>query len=178
MNVIINGKTVYLRKPTVDELSFIEWLWSDEKSMKEVGGPIIMPKEKLLSWYEKMVNPGSEKDFYCLVFTNDNIPIGEISCHNIDRKEKTARLNFKIAHKYRGKGYAKEIMILFLNHYFTDLNGEIITDDLAEDNIASHRLFKRFGFEHKPGQGEAFYVELKKKTFFDLYESEIENLLT
>ncbi|MBF0299711.1 MAG: GNAT family N-acetyltransferase [Oligoflexia bacterium] len=165
----IQGQKIYLRKPLKEELSFIKWLWADTLSMKEVGGPIVMTDEKFLKWYEKMVYPGSEKNHYCIIFSKNDQPIGEISCHNIDRANGTANFNIKIAYQFRGQGYAKEAMIIFLRHFFLNMNGKCMFDDIAIDNLVSQKLFLKFGFEQIFERKDAIGLKLTREIFLKLY---------
>ncbi|MCB2310459.1 GNAT family N-acetyltransferase [Clostridium tagluense] len=59
-----------------------------------------------------MVDPSDGKNFYCLIYNNDDIPVGEVSFHRFDAEEKKADFNIKIQSKYRSKEYAKEAISL------------------------------------------------------------------
>ncbi|MBF0362081.1 MAG: GNAT family N-acetyltransferase [Oligoflexia bacterium] len=168
-NSIICGEKIYLRKPLKEELSFIKWLWSDEESMKEVGGTIIMTDEELLKWYQRRVFPGSKTDYYTIIFDRNNIPVGEVSCHRMDLVSGQANFNIKIAAKYRGNGYAKEAMVIFLRNFFNNLGGKCMIDDIASTNNVSKEIFLKFGFELISETGEVTKVQITKERFLKLY---------
>ena len=78
------GANVYLRLPRSDEISFIRILWADPETMKPVGGPVIMSDTQAEQWFNQMVKPGNPPNCYCLIFTSDDVPVGEISFHRWD----------------------------------------------------------------------------------------------
>lgn len=166
---IIKGNNVLLRPPTKDELKYIQKLCSDHKTMKEVGGTVELSDERAIDWYSRKISSNDNTDYYCLIFNNDDIPVGEISFHSYDSKEKSARFNVKIEYIHRGNGYAKEAMILFLNYYFNGFGGEIMIDDIALDNTVSHRVFLNFGFKHDNSRSDVFLVKLTKNRYNELY---------
>ncbi len=105
----LKGKNIYLRPPGYDELEYIQWLWMDEETMKEVGGSISLSDEQIEEWYRRMVSPGSETDYYCLIFDLNDTPIGEISFHRYNAKAKTGQLNIKIAAVHRGDSLGQNL---------------------------------------------------------------------
>jgi 8-oxo-dGTP pyrophosphatase MutT (NUDIX family)/RimJ/RimL family protein N-acetyltransferase len=140
-----DGNLVYIKKPDFEELNYVEELWADEETMVEVGGCIAFPMERRNDWYKRMVDPTDSRNFYCLIYTNDNVPVGEVSFHRFDEVDKKADFNIKIQNKYRGKGYAKEAMHLLLSYYFYDYGGQVIYDNVA--NEKGQKSLENFGFE-------------------------------
>lgn len=139
------GNLVYIKQPNFDELDYVAKLWLDEETMVDVGGVVAFPAEKRETWYRRMVNPTDGKNFYCLIYTLDGIPVGEVSFHRFDEEEKKADFNIKIQSKYRGKGYGKEAIGLILSYYFYDFGGQVIYDDVI--NEKGQRALNSFGFE-------------------------------
>ena len=78
------GKRIYIKQPILEELEFVASLWSDEETMKDIGGIFSFPRSKWEGFYKKMVYPSDGKNFYCLVYLNDGSPIGEVSFHGYD----------------------------------------------------------------------------------------------
>ena len=142
------GKKVYLRPPMRDEMEYIKWLWSDPATMKEVGGPIELSDEEAEKWYSRMINPGNDRNFFCLIFNTNDEPVGEVSFHRYDHNTKTAEFNIKIASEYRGKGYSFEAISLMLEYYFHEFGGEVMKDRVGLDNTSAQRILEKFGFEH------------------------------
>jgi hypothetical protein len=81
---------VSLRVPRWGDTAYIRWLWSDPTTMAAVGGPIILTDDQAKHWFERMVQPGSATDHYCLILTGANGPVGEISYHRLDKSTMTA----------------------------------------------------------------------------------------
>jgi 8-oxo-dGTP pyrophosphatase MutT (NUDIX family)/RimJ/RimL family protein N-acetyltransferase len=139
------GKLVYINQPDFQELDYTAELWSDEETMRDVGGVIPFSLERRETWYRKMVNPTDGKNFYCLIYTLHDIPVGEVSFHRFDEKEGKADFNIKVQSKYRGKGYAKEAIQLFSGFYFYNFDGQVIYDNVG--NVNGQKALQNFGFE-------------------------------
>lgn len=76
---IKEGQLIYLKSPDFNELDEVAKLWSDEATMKEVGGTVVFKKERYQDWYQRMINPGDGKNHYCLIYNNQNKVVGEVS---------------------------------------------------------------------------------------------------
>lgn len=167
MDVKFTGKKVYLRPPTYKELVYIKWLWSDPDTMKEVGGPIELSDDEADKWYSRMINPGNDRNFYCLIFNRKDEPVGEVSFHRYNHNTKAAEFNIKIAHKHRGEGYSFEAIHLILKYYFYEFGGEIMKDRVALENIAGQKILEKFGFEHDSNAEKegAYVLKITKEQF-------------
>lgn len=168
----LKGKNVELKKPSFEELAYVEWLWSDEETMKASGGPITFSEEEKKRWYEIMINPSNGKHLYCLVYNQSNKPVGEVSFHQYDKITKAAEFNIKIAYAERGKGYGSEAAKLLLDYYFNKWNGEIMRDSLAIDNIEGQNTVLRFGFDKVYTTKDEFLVAMTKEKFNRIYQKE------
>ena len=168
---ILKGENVYIRSPKHNEITYINQLWSDIETTGEIGGPYYLSKEKAEKWYPKMVNPTDGRNFYCLIFTTENIPIGEVSFHRYDDKAKSAELNIKVESSYRGKGYSKEALYLFLKYYFLEFGGEEIFDNVFNNNPKGQKALLSFGFELISMDDDNSFFRMTKKDFITLYGS-------
>lgn len=99
----------------------------------------------------------------------ENRRVGEISFHRLDLDSMTAGLNIKVASTERGKGYAKEAMLLFLDDFFNHMGGRVMTDDVALDNDGAQQALLRFGFEHDQGVKDVFRLRMTRERFNNLY---------
>jgi len=167
-NYRIDGNLIYIKQPDFDELDYVSELWSDEKTMKDVGGVIFFPKEKREAWYRKMVDPSDGKNFYCLIYTLDDVPVGEVSFHRFDSEKRKADLNIKIQSKYRNKGYAKEAMQLLLTYYFHGFGGEVIYDNVINEN--GQKALQSFGFDISSKSDIEILFKMTKERFMDLQD--------
>lgn len=143
----LRGNLVYLRQPKCNEVAFVQALWADPETMAAVGGPYPLPKEKFDSWFAYAVNPGNPTSCYCLIFKQDDTPIGEISFHQWDPKDRSAVLNIKVMAKFRGHGYGADALKTFLGWFFRQAGGLKIIDDVAMENERGRQLLESIGFE-------------------------------
>lgn len=142
--IIKKGKNVYIKKPKFNELNYIKTLWNDKETMGDVGGVINFDEERWISWYERMVYPGDNKNFYTLIYNFQDIPIGEVSFHGYDDELKSADLNVKIQSNFRRRGYGVEAINLMLDYYFNEFGGEVIFDNVM--NTKGIEALKKVGF--------------------------------
>lgn len=161
-----NGKNVYIKQPNFEELSFVSKLWGDEETMAEIGGTYIFPEEKWGMFYKKMVQPTDGKNFYCLIYTVGDKAIGEVSFHGYDSATKAARINVKIHHGYRNKGYGEESVRLLLEYYFLEFKGETIIDTIKTES--AKKFFNKIGFESIGEFRNQITYKLTKNEFFSL----------
>ena len=45
------GKRIYIKQPILEELEFVASLWSDEETMKDIGGVFSFPRSKWEGFY-------------------------------------------------------------------------------------------------------------------------------
>jgi RimJ/RimL family protein N-acetyltransferase len=173
---LLQGRRVYLRLPRVDELSFIRTLWADPETMAPVGGPVDFPETKARTWFARMVDPGGPSNCYCLIFNQDDVPVGEISFHRWDPEARSAGLNVKVLAAHRGNGYAKAALRTFLACFFGQIDGRLITDNVAIRNRTGQQALLRFGFEHDAGVKDVFMLRMTRERFISLYG--LESLLS
>lgn len=166
----MKGYLVYLRPPHSEELSFIRRLWSDPETMEPVGGPIELCDADAPDWFARMVDPGSTKDCYCLIFDKDDTPVGEISFHEWNPQDRTAKLNLKVQAFHRRRGYAKDALRAFLGYFFDRLGGESITDDIALPNAAGRHLLASVGFQEDTDVSHVHRMRMTREVFAALYD--------
>lgn len=156
---------IRLRKPEWKDIRFIRLMWSDEETMRPVGGPVLLTDEQAREWFARKIDPGNPSDCYRLIEGREGHPVGEISYRDLDPEAKTAFFNIKIMHTERGKGYAKEAMRVFLDAFFHQHGGRALVDDVALDNVAGQEILLLFGFEHDPSVSDVFRARLTRERF-------------
>jgi RimJ/RimL family protein N-acetyltransferase len=161
----IEGNHETIRTPVSDDLPYLQALWADPVTMKDVGGPIEIDDERARRWYAQMVDPGSESDRYFLVCAKDGTPVGEVSFHRYDPSTKTAELNIKIEAGKRYQGYGPEALRLLLGYFFGAFGGEAMLDPIALENRTGQRAISRFGFEHDPSRADVFLLRMTKQRY-------------
>lgn len=160
------GKLIYIRKPEFNELDYVSLLWADEDTMKDVGGAIQFPEERRKGWYSKMVYPADGRNFYCLIYNMEDIPVGEVSFHRYNIENKTAEFNVKVQSKYRHRGYGKEAIKLMLDYYFFEFGGEVMMDDVI--NVNGQKALAKFGFEILSRSRESILFRMTKERYMHL----------
>ena len=163
------GRNIYIKQPEFNELEFVKWLWADYETMRDVGGPINLEDSRKEVWYQKMVKPTDGKNFYCLIYNNEDTPVGEVSFHKFDSKDGKAELNIKIANKYRGNGYAKEAVTLILMYFFNEFGGNVMIDGVAINNLPGQTLLMNYGFKRINTDDNVFLLEMAKEEFMEMY---------
>ncbi|WP_400242153.1 GNAT family N-acetyltransferase [Niallia sp. JL1B1071] len=163
------GEKVYIKQPEWKELGFVEWLWADKDTMKDVGGTVKFNESRRVGWYQRMVQPTDGTNFYCLIYTYEDLPVGEVSFHRFDKENRLAELNIKIAYKYRKKGYAKEAIHLLLGYFFYDFGGEVMADRVAIKNTVGQKLLINYGFNFiNDSNPDIVLFQLKREEFIKL----------
>lgn len=170
-----DGRLVYIKQPEYEELNYVKKLWSDIDTMRDVGGTFQFPEERWQSFYKKMVSPTDGKNFYCLIYTKEDTPVGEVSFHGYDSATKIARLNIKIHNSYRKLGYGEEAVRLLLEYYFYDFGGNIIMDKV--DNPKGHGLLSKLGFDVVRRDANEATFRIAKNKFINLEKKEKRTVL-
>lgn len=169
-----NGKKVYIKQPEYNELSFVKELWAHKQTMKDIGGVFYFTEEKWDMFYKKMVNPTDGKNFYCLVYDNNDTPIGEVSFHGYDSATKIARFNVKIHYNYRNNGYGEEAVRLLLEYYFTEFGGDMLMDKVS--TLEGERVAQKIGFEEVKKFGNTTIIRISKSGFLNFDKSKNTNI--
>lgn len=159
-----NGKKIYIKQPELSEMEFVSKLWSDEDTMRDIGGVYDISEKKWEKFYNSMIKANDKKNFYCLIYTvDDDKPVGEVSFHGYDCVTKSARFNIKILYSERRKGYGEEAFNLLLEYYFFEFGGKMIIDNVTTRE--GFNLVKKFGFEVTGQYNEEIAVRLTKDNF-------------
>jgi RimJ/RimL family protein N-acetyltransferase len=161
----VKGNRILLRHPDINDLNFIDDLWTDAETMEAVGGVVCWSMEELENWYKRKIDPGGFSDCYFLIFKSDLIPIGEVSFHRWIPGRKAADLNIKIKANYRRKGYASEAMKLFLGYFFDTVGGNLLVDDLLYENINGRKLMESLNFKHDIEYTDAYRMIMSKENY-------------
>ena len=170
------GENTKIRLPSIEEIPFIRFLWSDIETMSPVGGPVEFPDKRSIAWFEWMVYPGTMENCYCLIINKQDNPIGEISFHGWVPEKLTARLNIKVLASKRGNGYAKDALRTFLSFFFYQVGGVLITDDVALENKSGQAFLTSFGFEKAQTKPGCFPMEMSRDNYAMLYQEANQSL--
>lgn len=73
-------------------------------------------------------------------------PIGAIDLFDFDPLHLRAGVGILIQEEYRGKGYAREALVMLIRYAFNMLRLHQLYCNIAESNVASRALFESMGF--------------------------------
>ncbi len=133
-----------LKYNPLDE-TFIEELlhiWSDEEVIKytNIKGPCTL--EKVRGMVKVL------KDFDVFVVSNKDGVIGIIGCPCIDKEKLQFGLFYQFYKSSWGKGYATTATEWLLEFMRVNYNKITLFADVVEDNVASEKILKHFGFKY------------------------------
>lgn len=168
---VLPGQKVSLRPPEIEDLAFIHALWTDPETMEAVGGIVDFSAEKLLMRFRRMIDPGGPKDCYCLIRNENAKPIGEVSFHDFDAENGSARLNIKVHASQRGHGYGQDALIVFLTFFFCSVGGRIMIDNVGIDNDLAKRLLLSFGFKIDDSYSDVFMMFMTREMYLTRYKA-------
>ena len=96
-----------------------------------------------------------------LIFTVNDERVGFTKFYNIDQVNHNCVLGGDIHKDHRGKGYAKYMWQLMLNHCFIDLNLHRVALATAVFNEPGQRTYCRVGFKEEGRQIDVLYRDGK-----------------
>ena len=166
---VLHGESIYIRSPRYDELSFIRMLWADPETMAPVGGTHQFPEAEARSFFERMVDPGDSKNCYCLIFNQEDAPVGEISFHRWIQRERSAELNIKVHALHRGHGYGTDALRTFLGWFFGEAGGSKMTDNVALDNKDGQHLLQLMGFHRDTDYSDTCMLFITREMYTSKY---------
>lgn len=89
---------------------------------------------------------GADDEFRFTIVTHDNIVLGTLNTHTINRRCGTFMYGVYIAPEQRKKGYASEAIKLTLRYYFHERRYQKVNAEVYAFNAASIQLHEQFGF--------------------------------
>lgn len=143
------GERVRLRalEPEDAEI-FYQWNLDSEtaRTLDFVWPP--QSRAHVRDWVEKATKERPQNDSFDLVIeTAGGVVVGQISTHHTDRRAGCFRHAFAIRPGYRGRGYAKEAVIILLRYFFEELGYQKCTATVYETNPASRSIHEGLGFQ-------------------------------
>lgn len=170
--MIIEGERVLLTPEEKDD-SVIVFKWFNDKEILDsiVGFRPCFTTEDALKW---STCASDFKTIKWIIRSKDSRePLGFTGLYNIDFVNRSAESAIVIGDKqFRGKGFAKETIVLVSNFSFDYLNLKIIYAWIISSNEPSLKLYKSLGFEE---QGILRKRILRNANWLDLVYVALEN---
>lgn len=145
----LKGEDIYLRALEPEDLDFIYIIENDERiwEMSTTQTPYsrFLIKQYLENAHQDIYDANQLR---LLISTNDGASIGLIDLFDFNPTHNRAGVGILIAEpECRGKGYGKEALRLIKNYGDTHLRLHQLYANIADDNLASIRLFESEGFQ-------------------------------
>lgn len=142
-----NGEKIRLRAPKKEDIHLFESL--DDEILKNLDS-IAFPrtKEQIEEWINNISQGASTDcdDFYWIAEDLDQNIVGTIEVADCNSKNGTFDYGISVFPSYRGRGYAKDMIMTVLRHYFFELRYQKATICVYSFNEASINLHKKLQF--------------------------------
>lgn len=142
-------KKIYLKTPTMDELSYRKDLIGNPATMSfnaSSGGTIDFDESKWESWFNKWIGTRDSNYFYAYIFDKETDTfVGEVA-YRLDFESNCAMLNIIIEASQRGNGYGYSGLMALVKTAFKNGYKEL-RDLVYNESKDSHTLFEKLGFK-------------------------------
>lgn len=133
-----------LRKPTTEDME-IYFSWANDPVVREQSyNSSIIDLESHKQWFESALN--NQAYFMCICQNTMGEDIGQVRIQKQKDKNKEALIGISIDSNHRGKGYAKEILIIATDLFLKSNHGFLINAYIKEGNLSSKLAFENAGF--------------------------------
>jgi len=131
------------RKAVIDDVKlYFDWV-NDLSVRAQSYNTNTIDFESHKKWFESKVEDDS---CMLLLFQNEEkLNIGQIRIQKENEKE--ALIGISIASEHRGKGLAKEMLLLASDYFLENNKGYLINAFIKEQNSSSKQAFEKAGFE-------------------------------
>jgi len=147
----ILSKNIFFKNLTEKDVTdrYVFWLNDQEINRYLEVRHIHQTTESCIN-FVKLVNSDSSQNLFGIFLIENGEHIGNIKLGYINSYHRRGQLSLFIGEKkYRGKGYALEAIKAITEWGFRDLGLEKIEAGCCEQNIASHNLFLKAGYQQE-----------------------------
>ena len=148
-----------------EQLEWVRNLHNDPDVLSMLTDPHVVSVEEQIKWFNKLKTSSSSDR--CVVEDTgiccDNL-VGVVRIDSFDSYNKSVCIGLDIHKDFRGRGYAKPIYHLLLNHFFSTLALNRVWLLVAEYNTIAKGLYKSLGFVEEGVQRQALY---RNEKFYD-----------
>ncbi|TQR46140.1 GNAT family N-acetyltransferase [Paenibacillus popilliae] len=174
------GKRIRLRTPVADDIVIFDSL--DDSILQNMDS-IAFPRTQaqMEEWIEQISQGASENshDFYWIAEdANKGDVVGTMEIDGTDPKNGTFDYAISVFPAYRGKGYASDMILTVLKHYFFELRYQKATVCIYSFNEASMNLHRKLGFIQEGRLRSMIYTNGKyhDEVYFGMTKEEFEAL--
>ncbi len=134
-----------LRRPTEKDMG-IYFSWANDPLVREQSyNSSIIDIESHKKWFESSLN--NDVFFMCICQNSAGEDVGQVRIQKLNDKNKEAVIGISIDSNHRGKGYAKEVLILATDLFLGSNRGFLINAYIKEGNMSSKLAFENAGFK-------------------------------
>ena len=135
--------TFFLREVLDEDHEWLVQLHNDPDVLFNLTNNSPISLESHMNWWNKIKNSSNEKR---LIFVKNQEKIGFVKFYSIDKTNFSCILGADIEKSHRGRGYAKIMWKLMIEHCFQELNLYRISLTTAEYNHKAQHIYKSLGF--------------------------------
>jgi RimJ/RimL family protein N-acetyltransferase len=131
------------KKPTIDDLN-LYYTWANDPLVREQSyNSELISIETHSIWFEKIL---SDNSYSLFLFENQNKDkVGQVRIKKQDNS--VAIIGISVDKKHRGKGYAKEMLIIAKDAFLNENSDFILKAYIKEENAFSRISFEKAGFK-------------------------------
>lgn len=159
------GEKIRLRAAKSEDIHIFENL--DDDILKNLDS-IAFPRtnQQIEEWINEISQGAStdSDDFYWIAEDTSNNVVGTIEVSDCDAKNGTFDYAITVFPSHRGKGYAKDMILTILKHYFFELRYQKATICIYSFNASSIALHKKLRFVEEGRLRNMIYTN---GTFYD-----------
>ena len=133
-------------------------LHNDPAVLRNLTNPQPITIEQHMAWWSKIVHDDTQLR---LIFTVNGTRVGFTKFYYIDAHNKCCVLGADIHKDYRGKGYAKHMWSLMLDHCFSSLGCHRVCLTTADYNDVAQHIYKKLGFKEEGRLTQSLYRDGK-----------------
>lgn len=149
---------------TIEDHKFLVNLHNDPLVLKNITNPKPITLADHQDWWMHIVaNQHIQQRFMFLI---DSVPAGFVKFYDIDQANKNCVLGADLHKDFRGKGFAKFMWKMMLEHCFSEekLNLHRVSLTTASFNTVAQRVYLNLGFIE---EGRKIHSLFRDNTFYD-----------
>ena len=139
------GKKIYLRNIFEKDCNYKYLNWLKNKSVNEfLETRWLKQSIRLIKKYVSNINKSKNAHIFAIIDKKNNLHVGNIKIHEIDKFHKFAQIGYFIGEKKNmGKGFATEAIKLITEFAFKNLKLKYVYATVYEKNYGSIRSLKK-----------------------------------
>lgn len=144
----IEGKSIFLKPLSIDDVIEIHKFASDEKVSKFIGWNLTYNTEETLKIIKDMIKKEREGTgiYASIVLKSTGNVIGVCMFFNFDLEEKHAEIGYVLSGDHWNRGYGTEVIRIMNDYAHQNLQLNRLYARVVDVNIGSSRILEKGGF--------------------------------